>query len=91
LDRESTDYYRARARDEREAALKASCDEARWAHEEMAEAYERLVELRDLEQVGELAPGKVTSMSETLHNRDDAEYGRGHGRAPDGPSIIPKS
>jgi len=83
LERESIEYYRARARDERAAALNASCEEARLAHEEMASAYERLVELHELQERGILAPGKVTSLSETLHSREDAEYGASHVQAPD--------
>lgn len=74
---ESIDYYRARARDEREAATSASCDAARRAHEEMASAYARLVELAELQQRGEIPPGKVTSLSETLRHREQAEFG-GH-------------
>ena len=77
MERESLDYYRARARDERKAALNAAGEQARTAHEQMAEAYEQLVELAELEEVGGLPPGKVTSMSQALHQREDSEYG-GH-------------
>ena len=48
----------------------------------MASAYERLVELHELEERGVLPPGKVTSLSETLHSREDAEYGGSHVQAP---------
>jgi hypothetical protein len=81
LERESLDYYRARARDEREAALNASGEQARTAHEQMADAYEQLVELAELEEVGDLPPGKVTSMSDALHHREESEYG-GHAPRP---------
>lgn len=37
------DYYRARESAEREAASKASCPEARRAHEEMARAYGQML------------------------------------------------
>jgi len=43
----------------------------------MAKAYARLVEIAELHELGELSPGKLTSMSEALHQRDDTEYG-GH-------------
>lgn len=42
----------------------------------MANAYARLVEIHELQEVGELPPGKVTSMSEALHHHDKTEYGR---------------
>ena len=73
MERESVEYYRARARDECEAALNASCGAARHSHSEMARAYQRLAEIRDLERLGELAPGKVTSMSERARQREQAE------------------
>jgi hypothetical protein len=50
LDRESVEYYRARARAEREAALNATSAKARQAHGELARAYARLVEVAELEQ-----------------------------------------
>jgi hypothetical protein len=77
LKRESVEYYRLRERDECEAALNATCDRARHAHAQMAEAYGRLAELHELEQLGTLPTGKVTSMSEALHERERTEYG-GH-------------
>jgi hypothetical protein len=79
MERDSVDYFRKRARDECEAALNASCKEARHAHAEMASAYARLVELHELKQTGALAAGKVTSMAETLHNREQTVYGASHG------------
>jgi len=75
LDHETLDYYRERARAECEAALNASCAEARRAHSEMAAAYERVVQIAELEQRGELEPGKVASMAEALHQREKAEFG----------------
>jgi hypothetical protein len=73
LKRESVDYFRARERDERKAARNAACHEARRAHDQMANAYARLVEIHDLEQVGALPPGKVTSIMEALHDREESE------------------
>jgi len=42
-------YYRQRARAECEAALNATCPEARRAHAAMAEAYERLADVTEAE------------------------------------------
>ena len=64
-----------RRRSECEAALNASCAEARRAHAELATAYEHLVQIAELEQRGELEPGKVASMAEALHQREEAEFG----------------
>jgi hypothetical protein len=41
---ESKEYYAARERVERSAAQKATCPEARKAHEDMARAYAQLAE-----------------------------------------------
>ena len=38
------EYYRARERAERTAAKNASCPEARRAHQELAQAYARLID-----------------------------------------------
>ena len=73
MKRESVEYYRHREQAEREAAGKASCDRARWAHEEMAEAYARLVEIEGLKAAGDR---KLVSFADALRARDDAEYGR---------------
>jgi hypothetical protein len=75
---ESVEYYRLRAREECEAALNATCDRARRAHAQMATAYGRLVELHELEQLGGLPPGKVTSMAEAPHDREQTAYRGGH-------------
>lgn len=40
----SVDYFRERERAEREAATKATCDAARWAHQEMADSYARMLQ-----------------------------------------------
>ena len=48
-------YYRQRARAECEAALNATCPEARRAHAAMAEAYERLADVAEGEDPGALA------------------------------------
>jgi hypothetical protein len=40
----SIDYFRERERAEREAAQNASCDAARWAHQEMADSYARMLQ-----------------------------------------------
>ncbi len=76
MENDRVGYYRARASAECEAALSASCAEARHAHAGMAEAYEHLAQIAELERLGELAPGKVMSMAETLHLREQTEYGR---------------
>jgi hypothetical protein len=73
MERESVEYYRARAREECEAALNASCGAARHSHGVMARAYQRLVEIRDLERLGQLPAGKVTSLSERARHREPAE------------------
>jgi hypothetical protein len=78
---ETPDYYRMRARAECEAALNASCPEARHAHAELARAYQHLAEIGELEQRGELPPGKVTTLTDALRDRDDAERG-GHAPKP---------
>ena len=39
----SINYFREREKAEREAALNATCDQARWAHQEMAESYARML------------------------------------------------
>lgn len=77
MEPESVEHYRARARAESEAALNASSAEARHVHAQMAEAYERLAEIAELEQRGELPPGKVTSLAEALRHREQTELG-GH-------------
>ena len=78
---ESLEYYRQRARAECEAAFNASCPEARHAHAEMAQAYDRLAQIAELERRGELPPGKVVTMTDALRERDDAECG-GHAPKP---------
>ena len=70
---ESVEYYRLRERAECEAALNATCEQARRAHAQMATAYARLVELHELEQLGALPPGKVTSIAQALHDREQTE------------------
>ena len=40
----SVDYFRERECTEREAAKNASCDAARWAHQEMADGYARMLQ-----------------------------------------------
>jgi hypothetical protein len=72
LKEESLEYYRQRARAECEAALNASCAEARHAHAQLAAAYERLAEIAEFEQRGELAPGKVASLAEAQREREEA-------------------
>ena len=71
----SIDYFRSRERAEREAVRNASCEGARWAHQQMAMAYARLIELEELKAAGAVAPDKVITRSEALLARD-AEYGR---------------
>jgi hypothetical protein len=84
---QSLEHYRARARAEIEAAFNASCPEARHAHAEMAKAYEHLAEIAELEQRGELPPGKVASMAEALRRREESEIG-GHSPRP---APLPRS
>ena len=45
------EYYRARELAERAAAKTASCAEARRAHEEMAQAYARLIDTSEAHAV----------------------------------------
>ena len=45
----SIDYFRNRERVEREAAKNASCDAARWAHQEMAASYARMLSAAERE------------------------------------------
>jgi hypothetical protein len=90
MESDSVDYYRERARAECEAALNASCKQARRAHAEMAEAYRLLVELHELRQRGVLPLDKVTTMSDRLHQREDAEYGRPHMGSAAAPGILLK-
>jgi hypothetical protein len=40
----------------------------------MAKAYAHLVEIAELEERGALPPGKVASMTEAMHQGDEAEY-----------------
>jgi hypothetical protein len=47
----TAEYYRARERAERAAAKEAACPQARRAHQELAQAYARLVETREAHQV----------------------------------------
>ena len=79
---DSIQYFRARERAEREAVVAASCEESRWAHEQMALAYARLIELEELKAAGALAPGKVISIADAMRDRDNAEYGRRSARRP---------
>ena len=55
MKQESILYYRQRARAECEAALNATCPEARRAHAAMAEAYERLAEIGEADERSALA------------------------------------
>ena len=80
MKQESIEYYRRRARAECEAALNATSPKARHAHAELANAYQRLVEVAELEQSGELPPGKVASMAEALRDREDRDRPRGSER-----------
>jgi len=82
LKHESVEYYRLRERNECEAALNATCEQARKAHARLAQAYARLVELHELEQLGALPSGKVTSLSEALHEREETVYGGTHAPGP---------
>ncbi len=73
---QAIEYFRDRERTERAAALIASCEQAREAHRQMAEAYARLVALEELKALGALPPGKVVTLAEAFGARDDVHYGR---------------
>ena len=75
MTRETIEYFRARQAAERAAVASASCEEARWAHEQMADAYARLVEIEELKAAGALAPGKVIAIADVLRERGEV-YGR---------------
>jgi hypothetical protein len=90
MERDSVDYYRARARAECEAALNAACEQARRAHAEMAEAYRLLIELHELRQRGALPAGKVTTLADKLHGREEAEYGCRHAGPAAAPGVLLK-
>jgi len=77
LKEQSLEYYRQRARAECEAAFNATCPEARHAHAEMAKAYDHLAQIAELEQQGEIPPGKVTTIANALRDREEWELG-GH-------------
>jgi len=55
MKQESLEYYRQRARAECEAALNATCPQARKAHAQMARAYEHLLAIAELEDSGKVA------------------------------------
>jgi hypothetical protein len=76
MQRESIEYFRSRERAERQAVSNAACAEVRCVHEQMADAYARLVELEDLKAAGAIPPGKIVTIAEALRARDNAEYGR---------------
>jgi hypothetical protein len=76
MNQESIDYYRRREQAERKAVHKASCVQARWAHQQMALAYARLVELEELKAAGAIPPGKVVALAAAMRARDDADYAR---------------
>jgi hypothetical protein len=69
------EYFRGRARAERDAVRDAASAEARAVHEQLAAAYARLVEIEELKALGALAPGKVVNLAEALRARDDALCG----------------
>jgi hypothetical protein len=83
LKHESVDYYRLRERDECEAALNATCPQARKAHAQLANAYAQLIELHELEQLGALPSGKVASLADALHEREETAFGGRHPPVPD--------
>jgi hypothetical protein len=61
----------------------AACDEARWAHQQMATAYARLVEVEELKAAGALGPDKVIRLCEALHAWDWGEHRRRRVSSPD--------
>ena len=70
MKQETIEYLRGRVLAEREAALNATCEEARAAHQRLADAYARRLEIEELKAAGELPPGQVTSIAEVLGLRD---------------------
>jgi hypothetical protein len=76
MKQETIEYLRGRVQAERAAVLNAACEEARAAHQQMAEAYARRLEIEELNAAGKLPPGRVTSIAEGLRRRDQA-VGRG--------------
>jgi hypothetical protein len=76
MKQQAIDYFRDRERTERAAAVSASCERAREAHRQMAEAYARLVALEELKAIGALPPGKVVTLAEAFGARDDVPHGR---------------
>jgi hypothetical protein len=68
-----SDYYRARARAECEAAFNATSATARGAHARLARAYQLRAEVQELERLGSLATGKVTSIAKALHDREPSD------------------
>ena len=87
MKQETIEYFRRRERAEREAVRNAASDEARWAHQQMATAYARLLEIEELKAAGALAPDKVIRISEALRARDAAEHRR-LGRLSSGPFPL---
>jgi hypothetical protein len=81
-------YFRARASAECEAALNAACWQARHAHAEMASAYALLVELYELRRRGTLPADKVTSLTERVRGREEAEYGGQHAHPAAAPGVL---
>jgi hypothetical protein len=76
MKQQAIDYFRDRERTERAAAVSASCERAREAHRQMAEAYARLFALEELKAIGALPPGKVVTLAEAFGARDDVPHGR---------------
>jgi hypothetical protein len=85
---ETIEYLRRRVRAEREAAARAGCAESRWAHEQMAGSYARLVELEELKAAAALAPAKVVALAAALRARDDAEHRRCLSRFRNEPPVV---
>jgi predicted lysophospholipase L1 biosynthesis ABC-type transport system permease subunit len=73
---ETIEYFRGREQAEREAVRNASCAEARWAHQQLAASYARLVELEELKAAGVIPPGKVVDFAAALRARDEAKWAR---------------
>jgi hypothetical protein len=76
MTQKTIEYFRSRERAEREAMGTATCVEARQVHEQMADAYARLVQLEDLKAAGAIPSGKVVTIAEALRKRDGHQYGR---------------
>ena len=86
---ETIEYLRGREEAERAAVGNATCEAARRAHEEMANAYARRVQIEEVKSAGALPSGRVITLAEAQRERDAVV--RGRPRAPlakSGASVV---